>query len=195
MACRTINTKGIKLLHISWLGDALRIQFGVTKTNQKGERLEDRLIFANPLMPHICPVLALGAYLLTISTPLQEGSALFFGGKREKTFLTSLHAAFKTPELFEFIRSFGLKLQNLTIWGPILEKGQGPTFRMVRHLLPAMPLFVFECLGLWEVLKRDTSITTMQWMPSVGEFSVGCLKTLSSFLLSLPILLLLSLVS
>jgi hypothetical protein len=43
LGCRTNNTEGIRLSHLFWQMDALRIDFGITKTNQSGDRPETRL--------------------------------------------------------------------------------------------------------------------------------------------------------
>ena len=86
LACRTNNTEGIQICHISWLTDALKIEFGVTKTNQAGDRRETRLLFANPDHPVICPVLALGVYFATLSTPLNSSDKLFPGGSQAVRF-------------------------------------------------------------------------------------------------------------
>lgn len=57
---RINTTAGVCFTHLEWMQDALSIYFGVTKTDQASEHPKDtRHIYANPLMPEICPVLLL----------------------------------------------------------------------------------------------------------------------------------------
>ena len=59
--CRTSNTKFLSLGRLQWRNDSLAVFFAKTKSDQGGERLKDPLhLYANPAMPEICPVLALG---------------------------------------------------------------------------------------------------------------------------------------
>ena len=47
--------------HMEWTEDALAIYFAHMKNDQCGERPRDpRHVYANPLMPEVCPVLCLG---------------------------------------------------------------------------------------------------------------------------------------
>ena len=49
--------------HIEWREDALLIFFSKLKNDQTGQRLRDpRHLYANPVQPWLCPVLALGAF-------------------------------------------------------------------------------------------------------------------------------------
>jgi hypothetical protein len=123
LGCRTNNTEGIRMCHLHWLGDALRIEFAITKSNQKGERVEDRLLFANPLQPWICPVLALGAFLSTSSTEVEPSDRLFFGGDQGGRFLKSFKRAFTIPHMAEMILGYGLTVDDLGAHS--LRKGAG----------------------------------------------------------------------
>ncbi|ETI32697.1 hypothetical protein F443_20546 [Phytophthora nicotianae P1569] len=50
---------------MEWGEDALRVFFAHMKNDQRGTRPRDpRHIYANPLMPAICPILAIGLYWL-----------------------------------------------------------------------------------------------------------------------------------
>jgi hypothetical protein len=108
LGCRTNNTEGIKMAHIGWYCDSLQIMFGVTKTNQEGDRRESRLIFANPDKPYICPVLILSIYLATTSTELSLSSNLFFGGNQSARFLKSLSKVLHLAPMVELLASLGL---------------------------------------------------------------------------------------
>jgi hypothetical protein len=58
---RAANTVSICYNHMEWGEDALSIYFAHMKNDQTGSRPRDpRHLYANPLMPEICPILALG---------------------------------------------------------------------------------------------------------------------------------------
>jgi hypothetical protein len=53
------------LQHISWENDSLKIVLPKHKGDQEGARIYPKHIFANPLRPEVCPVLALGIYVFS----------------------------------------------------------------------------------------------------------------------------------
>ncbi|ETP27677.1 hypothetical protein F442_23046, partial [Phytophthora nicotianae P10297] len=62
---RAANTVSLCYSHMEWGEDALRVFFAHMKNDQRGTRPRDpRHIYANPLMPAICPILAIGLYWL-----------------------------------------------------------------------------------------------------------------------------------
>ena len=68
LMCRAGNTGSICFEHVEWSEDALKIYFCHMKNDQTGDRPRDpRHIYANTLIPQICPVLALGISLLCFS--------------------------------------------------------------------------------------------------------------------------------
>ena len=42
--------------------DYIKIRYDKTKADQDGEKIRDKHIYANPLTPLVCPVLALGIW-------------------------------------------------------------------------------------------------------------------------------------
>ena len=81
------NTSTIHLHHLEWQNDSLRVYFSHMKNDQTGERHQDpRHIYANPLNPTVCPVLALSTYLSVFSISGVKGSALFPGDNQYKRF-------------------------------------------------------------------------------------------------------------
>eukprot|EP00644_Phytophthora_capsici_P019701 jgi/Phyca11/133749/e_gw1.705.6.1 len=63
---RADNTASICYNHLEWCDDALCVYFAHMKNDQRGTRPRDpRHIYANPLSPEICPLLALGVYWST----------------------------------------------------------------------------------------------------------------------------------
>lgn len=107
---RSKNVTGIAFPHISWVNDSLSIMFCVTKTNQAGRNMHPRHVYANPLMPHICPILALGVYLMTHS--FGEDNALFPGQKQYSRFSKLLDALVKCAP-----KSRSLESESFRIYG------------------------------------------------------------------------------
>lgn len=96
LMCRVSNTIGIKYSHMSWIEDALGLCFAVMKNDQNGTQPRDpRHIYANPLQPEVCPILALAIYLLCMP-PDPDGTALFPGSGQDSRFGTTLQRVFNT---------------------------------------------------------------------------------------------------
>jgi hypothetical protein len=84
LMCRASNAYNIKFNHMEWRSDALCIYFAQMKNDQTGSRPRDpRHIYANPLMPEICPILSLGFYWLTYGFVGSSTNALFPGTQRQ----------------------------------------------------------------------------------------------------------------
>ncbi|ETP24222.1 hypothetical protein F441_02737 [Phytophthora nicotianae CJ01A1] len=80
-AKKSANAFGIRHGHIEWSGDALCVYFAHQKNDQEGRRPRDpRHIYANPLRPAICPVLALAIFWATSSF---DGSDRLFPGSNQ----------------------------------------------------------------------------------------------------------------
>ncbi|KAE8902325.1 hypothetical protein PF003_g14132 [Phytophthora fragariae] len=81
LMCRSSNAFRIRYSHMEWRGDALQIYFAHMKNDQGGDRPRDpRHIYANPLQPSICPILALGLYWASSNF---DGSDLLFPGSNQ----------------------------------------------------------------------------------------------------------------
>lgn len=65
LMCRTSNTEDIAFTHLGLQNDAMLIYFGKQKNDQSGRRKDPRHIYANSTDCCICPLTALGVYLLT----------------------------------------------------------------------------------------------------------------------------------
>jgi len=122
LACRTNNVQDLKICHLGWRADSLEIQFGVTKSNQEGVRKENKLVFANPKCSFICPVLALGVYLCTLSKNFSSTDALFPGGTQDDRFGTSLGEAMRTHQFVTLLATFGLQPGDI---GALNSEGGG----------------------------------------------------------------------
>jgi hypothetical protein len=83
---RSINTANISLRHMDWNGDALHIYICQAKNDQEGEKSDfPKHVFANPVMPEICPILAIGIYFLVIRFEPNQ-SKLFEGSNQADRF-------------------------------------------------------------------------------------------------------------
>jgi hypothetical protein len=77
---RNQNCADVVLTNIGWAGDAMTIVIKATKTNPDGRnRVQEdpKHIYANITMPCICPVLAMGVYLLLNPSVLMQSTNLF----------------------------------------------------------------------------------------------------------------------
>jgi hypothetical protein len=63
LLCRVSNSVTIRESHLRWINDALGVYYPKMKNDQDGARTHDyRHVYANPLNPAICPILALALY-------------------------------------------------------------------------------------------------------------------------------------
>lgn len=98
LMCRTDNTSSIVMPHLNWENDCLVVFFGKMKNDQEGETLRDgRHVYANPMNPSVCPILALSIYLMTIPC----GPRLFPGSRQASRFSKQMQRYLKkNPSLF-----------------------------------------------------------------------------------------------
>jgi len=104
---RSKNISDICFSHLGWNNDALTVHFCVMKTNQKGRNMHDRHVYANPIMPWMCPILALGVYLLVTDFEAQS-HRLFPGNKPYSRFTASMKGVNQRfAEQFDCIKRYG----------------------------------------------------------------------------------------
>ena len=81
LMARSENCLQMSLTHIQWKNDSLIFFFGKTKRNQEGDGNHHPWhVYSNPFEPAICPVLALGRYILTYPNILLDEKASIFPG-------------------------------------------------------------------------------------------------------------------
>ena len=86
---RNCNCDDLIFEHCVWVQDCFGISIKKTKTNQDGTKTVQQAvkhIYANPLMPEVCPVLALALYFVNNPFIGHEGRKLFPGKNTQKTF-------------------------------------------------------------------------------------------------------------
>lgn len=110
---RSANVVGIRYSHMEWQNDALRIFFGHMKNDQSGERPRDpRHIYANPLKPEICPILALG--LLWATQGFDKTDLKLFGGSNQyERFRKGLGRVLQREEVVGELQRRGITVSDL----------------------------------------------------------------------------------
>jgi hypothetical protein len=99
LMCRASNTKRINLHHMEWRGDALVIRFCNTKKDQEGADMKyPRHIYPNPIIPEICPILAIGLYWLAFPFHDTESNRPFFQGNDQYSRYTQRMSAMKRKQ-------------------------------------------------------------------------------------------------
>ncbi len=74
LMARVSTIASIKLQHLSWQQDSMIVSIPKHKDDQTGCNSIPRHVYANPLMPAICPVLALAVMVFSYSTFLHENT-------------------------------------------------------------------------------------------------------------------------
>jgi hypothetical protein len=77
--CNSVAT--LMFNHLSWEEDALVVAFPSHKGDQEGRNSLPKHVYANPLNPEVCPILALAIYIFTISYRQAGSATSLFGGK------------------------------------------------------------------------------------------------------------------
>ena len=98
--------------HISWQDDSLTIRLFVEKNDQEGRDCKPKHVFANPVKPWICPVLALAVYIFTAGQRQPGAKMLLFGNdSAEDRFSTWLRAILRTHEAP--LQAMGIVISNI----------------------------------------------------------------------------------
>ena len=107
LMARSISVGKIMYNHISWSGDALQITLPTHKGDQEGNHSYPRHVYANPLIPELCPILSLAIYVFC-STFNRTGArmVLFSESNNEGRFSKWLGKTCSNRE--EKIRELGL---------------------------------------------------------------------------------------
>lgn len=115
LSCRAANTANIRFKDISWCSsfDSYAIVFGHSKTDQLGDESKClRHIYANPHIPLICPVLAIGCYFSSCFNTVQSDNCYLFPGKDQaKRFGKIISAVLKRNR--NLVSELGFSLSDL----------------------------------------------------------------------------------
>jgi hypothetical protein len=93
---RSDNVDDVLLSLIDWEVDSLTIIFGTTKSDQEGEKSQQKHAFANPYHPEICIILSLAVYVWCRHRGPGSGSQLFDGKDQNKRYYQILMDAVAT---------------------------------------------------------------------------------------------------
>ena len=76
------NVGKLNFEHIGWEDDSLTIKMIVKKHDQEGKDTKAKHVFANPIMPYICPVLALAVFVFCMGQRRPGSAGLVFGNNK-----------------------------------------------------------------------------------------------------------------
>lgn len=100
---RSVSVTELRTTHLVWEGDALKIDFSRSKSDQSGEKQVPKHLFANPYNPEICVVLALALHVFGTSFRPEDGNrTLLFTGSSYSVFHTWLDKAIKDVDNLGF---------------------------------------------------------------------------------------------
>lgn len=88
LMARGDSVRNVMLQHIDWKNDCMTVTFARHKGDPTGEGLgNEKHVYANPLAPHICPILAMAVLVFTCHRgPNVAGQGLFEGGNSDGRF-------------------------------------------------------------------------------------------------------------
>ena len=113
LMCRSSNAFSIRYEHIEWSNDALCIYFAHMKNDQAGDRPRDpRHIYANPITPALCPILALGIYWSCSQFDLTTNQ-LFPGANQYERFRKELMVILDIPEVASELLRRGIRAEDI----------------------------------------------------------------------------------
>lgn len=172
---RSESVTNSHVAHLEWENDCLIIYFAHTKCDQTGlKRDEPWHLYANPLKPSICPILALSRYILSNKEILHNstGGKLFPGGKQYSRYTKFMKRFFNINRA-----KFEEKNMNVNDLGSHSARKGAATFACCGCTAP--PPFVAVCLrACWSLGVKDRYFRH----DSAGDHYLG--RTLSG----LPIL-------
>ncbi len=65
LIARCVSVATLTFSHISWEEDAMTVTFPTHKGDKEGKNAVAKHVYANPLNPHICPILSFAVYIWT----------------------------------------------------------------------------------------------------------------------------------
>ena len=157
--CRSASVANIMLAHLSWTDDHLTVVNPRTKTDRTAEHAFPKSIYANPMQPHLCPMLALN--VVTFTRSLVGSGKLFEGPEQEERYYKILSAVIATvPD--GLVGSLGA--QRDEIGSQSCRKGASTCFispwrTNVSVCLPSCGLELGKCQGSIHSRRRGSGPT------------------------------------
>ena len=107
LMCRANSTTTLRYSHLEWQEDSLAVYITAQKNDQDGSRGQlAKTIYANPFMPHICPILALALHFC--SSPASSDGKVFPGDDQYARFRKAMDKIIKEEEVKDFFVHHGL---------------------------------------------------------------------------------------
>ena len=107
---RAENVGKLMFEHIGWQDDSLAIRLFKCKHDQEGKDTKAKHVFANPVKPWICPILALGVHMFTMGPRRAGAKNLVFGNEsamgRFSRWLREIMRIFKST-----LRAMGINIR------------------------------------------------------------------------------------
>ncbi|KAJ0399556.1 hypothetical protein ATCC90586_002932 [Pythium insidiosum] len=142
---RSSNTVMIHHSQMEWRGDALRVYFAYMKNDQMGERPRDpRHIYANPLRPAVCPILALGIYWAAFPFD-KTSSQLFPGSAQYDRFRKQLSSLLPQAPLKGLLARLGVNAQDVEAIDLMFGMVPGE-LRLVMEIALASLIYLYDYL-------------------------------------------------
>ncbi|KAH9116153.1 hypothetical protein AeMF1_009881 [Aphanomyces euteiches] len=88
LMARSVSTASLQFEHITWKGDALLVQFCLTKSDQEGNFCFPKHIYADPIKPEIFPILSLAILVFSGCCLPEYSASLVFGSGAKERFMT-----------------------------------------------------------------------------------------------------------
>ena len=163
--CRASNGFWIRHQHMAWKQDALIIFFRHMKNDQEGSRPKDgRHVFANPMIPEVCPILALAIYWA--SHKFTEDSHLFPGDEQYNRFVRSFKRILQQEEISAELVRRGVDVTELGSHS--IRKGSATFCASGSTSCP--PQMAINLRGGWDIGQVQSSYFRFQ---NAGDYFVG----------------------
>ena len=107
---RSDSIDQLTLHHLEWQGDCMVITEQATKSDQGGERIFGKHLYANPLNPTVCPMLAVGVSIFM--RPGTGSMQLFPGTNTKDRFGNLLHVMLKDADSAQK-RTLGCEVEDI----------------------------------------------------------------------------------
>lgn len=172
LMCRASNAANICFSHMSWVGDALVIQFAHQKNDQEGQRAGvHRHCYANPLHPSVNLLLAFALYWLE-NPPAKGQAKLFPGSKVADNYNSILRTFLNTEEAQAVLRKHGKSVEDIASHSA--RKG-GATYCL--SVVASGPSYNMVCIRCgW--LQGGMMDTYIQYDPQGDQFTGRCVSGL-----------------
>ena len=114
LMARSSMVGSIMFGHLGWKGDALMVHVPAHKGDQTGERAFSRHVYANPLNPEICPILALAVLIFSSSAHTTNSPRQVFIGE---------HSESRFSEVLRSTLATASESEKMTLGGNVNEFG------------------------------------------------------------------------